>query len=219
MSEKEVPVSERIKILFQHFGDGNLSAFAREISVSAQAIRDLMKGEKGGPSWPVLQNILRAFPSISTDWLVLGKGKMLRQEAISVDIPDLSLADLDSVKKHVSDVYNAHIKDDITASLREMDEQIKQVSDKAIQQRIDEDARYTIYSVIGTPNPGQPYDGLLTTRLGIPDEEAIRLVNEGDIEAWYVGRWKHHTANWRTSELHVRRYLSEASKALVKKVE
>jgi phage repressor protein C with HTH and peptisase S24 domain len=78
MPESEVSVSERIKDLYQHFGDGNLSAFSRQVGVSAQAIRDLMKGEKGGPSWPVLQNLLQAFPAINTEWLLLGQGKMLK---------------------------------------------------------------------------------------------------------------------------------------------
>jgi phage repressor protein C with HTH and peptisase S24 domain len=78
MPEIEVPVSERVKDLYQHFGDGNLSAFARQVGVSAQAIRDLMKGEKGGPSWPVLQNLLQAFPAINTEWLLLGRGEMLK---------------------------------------------------------------------------------------------------------------------------------------------
>jgi hypothetical protein len=80
MSNAENAVSERIKILYNHYGNGNLSAFARGLNVSAQAIRDLMKGEKGGPSWPVLQNILQAYPAISTSWLLLGHGPMLQQE-------------------------------------------------------------------------------------------------------------------------------------------
>lgn len=78
MPENELPVSERVKDLYQHFGAGNLSAFARQVGVSAQAIRDLMKGEKGGPSWPVLQNLLQAFPAIDTEWLLLGRGEMLK---------------------------------------------------------------------------------------------------------------------------------------------
>jgi phage repressor protein C with HTH and peptisase S24 domain len=78
MPESEVSVSERIKDLYQHFGDGNLSAFSRQVGVSAQAIRDLMKGEKGGPSWPLLQNLLQAFPAINTEWLLLGQGEMLK---------------------------------------------------------------------------------------------------------------------------------------------
>jgi phage repressor protein C with HTH and peptisase S24 domain len=81
MPEAEVSISERIKDLYQYFGAGNLSAFARQVGVSAQAIRDLMKGEKGGPSWPVLQNLLQAFPAISTDWLLLGRGEMLKSSA------------------------------------------------------------------------------------------------------------------------------------------
>jgi phage repressor protein C with HTH and peptisase S24 domain len=36
-----------------------------------------MKGEKGGPSWPVVQNILQAYPLISLEWLLHGKGDML----------------------------------------------------------------------------------------------------------------------------------------------
>lgn len=77
----EPSVSERIKILYAHFGSGNLSAFARFIGVNAQTVRDLMRGEKGGPSWPVLQNILHVFPSVEMPWLLLGQGEMLKKDA------------------------------------------------------------------------------------------------------------------------------------------
>jgi len=40
-----------------------------------------MKGKKGGPSWPVLQNFLQAFPAINTEWLLLGQGEMLKSPA------------------------------------------------------------------------------------------------------------------------------------------
>jgi phage repressor protein C with HTH and peptisase S24 domain len=71
-------VSERIKILFEYYGGGNMSAFARTISVNHQTVRDLIKGEKGGPSWPVLQNILHTYPDIRLEWLVQGEGEMLK---------------------------------------------------------------------------------------------------------------------------------------------
>lgn len=72
------PVSERIKVLFERFGNGNVSAFARSISVNHQTVRDLIKGEKGGPSWPVLQNILKAYPAIRLEWLMQGRGEMMK---------------------------------------------------------------------------------------------------------------------------------------------
>jgi transcriptional regulator with XRE-family HTH domain len=193
MSEKEVPVSERIKILFQHFGDGNLSAFARELGVSAQAIRDLMKGEKGGPSWPVLQNILRAFPSISTDWLVLGQGQMLRDNILAVDLTQPhQYVTHEQLKKET--------EQSIESVVKLFDAYKHDLSEKAQLEQV-----YRIGDVHASKK--------LAERLSITAEEARDLVLDGRIRSTYIGkdndRSRRNGISYLITEAAVREFLGE----------
>jgi hypothetical protein len=194
MSDKEAPVSERIKILFQHFGDGNLSAFSREIGVSAQAIRDLMKGEKGGPSWPVLQNILRAFPSVSTDWLVLGQGPMVRDNML--------LVDLTQPHQYVTREQYKETEEKIENMHRMFDAYKRDVSEKAQLEQV-----YRIGDV-------HPADKKLADRLSITAEEARNLVLDGRIRSTYVGkdndRARRNGVSYLITEEAVREFLGDS---------
>ncbi len=73
----ETPVSERIKFLVTSREKGNKSAFGRTIGVTPQAVADILE-TKGGPSFPVLQKILKAYPDINSEWLIFGEGEMLK---------------------------------------------------------------------------------------------------------------------------------------------
>jgi phage repressor protein C with HTH and peptisase S24 domain len=77
MSKKEHPVSERIKFLLDTRAQGNKSELGRAAGISGQAVADLIGGKKGGPSFPVLQKMLRSYPDISPNWLIFGEGEML----------------------------------------------------------------------------------------------------------------------------------------------
>jgi len=90
MENPQSSVSERIKKIYAHYGEGNLSAFSRQIGVAAQTVRDLMKGNKGGPSWPVLQNILQAYPAINLDWMLRGEGEMLKTSPQNAQVQNSS---------------------------------------------------------------------------------------------------------------------------------
>lgn len=61
------------KIIIEH--DISLNAFAQEISVNRSTISHILTG-RNKPSVEVLQKILKRFPSISSDWLLLGNGGM-----------------------------------------------------------------------------------------------------------------------------------------------
>lgn len=54
------------------------SQFEQKIGVSNGAIRNSMR-RKGGLSSDILSKILDKYPEISPDWLLLGKGEMLRE--------------------------------------------------------------------------------------------------------------------------------------------
>ena len=51
----------------------SLNAFAQEIGVNRSTISHILTG-RNKPSVEVLQKILKRFPSLSSDWLLLGYG-------------------------------------------------------------------------------------------------------------------------------------------------
>ena len=53
--------------------------FAAEIGVQNSTLSHILNN-RNNPSLDVLKKILSRFPDISTDWLILGQGSMLRQE-------------------------------------------------------------------------------------------------------------------------------------------
>ena len=53
----------------------SLNAFAQEIGVNRSTVTHILTG-RNKPSVEVLQKILKRFPEISTDWLLLGNGSM-----------------------------------------------------------------------------------------------------------------------------------------------
>lgn len=88
----ESSVAERLAHLVTVHENGNKAAFARAVGISAQGAGDLLKGEKGGPSFPVLQHILMHYAAVREEWLLFGKGPIYREsdsigEASTVNEP------------------------------------------------------------------------------------------------------------------------------------
>ena len=61
----------------------SLNAFAQEIGVNRSTISHILTG-RNKPSVEVLQKILKRFPELSSDWLLLGNGSMYTQKESSV---------------------------------------------------------------------------------------------------------------------------------------
>ncbi|MBR3783654.1 MAG: helix-turn-helix transcriptional regulator [Bacteroidales bacterium] len=72
-------MKERIQQLID-FYKLNPYAFSKKISVSEGTIRKFLAGQIGLKA-DTLTKILATFDEISPDWLILGKGEMLRSEA------------------------------------------------------------------------------------------------------------------------------------------
>jgi transcriptional regulator with XRE-family HTH domain len=70
-------MTDRISLLIQA---KNLSAaqFADEIGVQRSSISHLMSG-RNKPSLDLIQKTLQRFPEVSSEWLLFGKGEMVRE--------------------------------------------------------------------------------------------------------------------------------------------
>jgi transcriptional regulator with XRE-family HTH domain len=57
----------------------NSSRFAEEIGVQKSSISHVLSG-RNKPSLDFIQKLLKVYPDINADWLIMGKGKMLIEE-------------------------------------------------------------------------------------------------------------------------------------------
>ncbi len=71
-------MTERINKIIR-FYKLNSSKFADEIGVQRSSISHVLSG-RNKPSLDFIQKLLKAYPEINSDWLILGKGKMLLDE-------------------------------------------------------------------------------------------------------------------------------------------
>lgn len=81
----------------------SLNAFAKEIGVNRSTVSHILTG-RNKPSVEVLQKILKRFPAISSDWLLLGNGGMYaKKESVDTAAPPKKAAvvEVKSVEKVV----------------------------------------------------------------------------------------------------------------------
>lgn len=88
MYDTQDPINERINFLINKLENGVRRRFALKVGVSAGMVSDLFSDRKNKPGIDMVRKILVAYPQISTDWLLLGEGEMVKKEAspnISID--------------------------------------------------------------------------------------------------------------------------------------
>ena len=75
----ELEWSERLRRVVKEFAGGNQAELAGKIGRSPQAVSKLLAG--GVPSGDTVEAVLRAYPRLNPDWLLLGRGPMVRDTA------------------------------------------------------------------------------------------------------------------------------------------
>lgn len=73
-------INERFKVIINSIYKGNQSAFAKAIGVTPTVIANVVGSRQGKPSFDVISKIC-ANANISADWLLTGKGSMLKNES------------------------------------------------------------------------------------------------------------------------------------------
>ncbi|MGL4364597.1 MAG: helix-turn-helix domain-containing protein [Bacteroidales bacterium] len=71
-------MKHRIAELINHF-QLTPSVFAEKINVQRSSISHIISG-RNKPSYDFIEKILLTFPSVSAEWLLLGKGKIVRND-------------------------------------------------------------------------------------------------------------------------------------------
>ncbi|RLD51977.1 MAG: transcriptional regulator [Bacteroidetes bacterium] len=73
-------MKDRIKKIIEH-ENISYSKFADLVGIQRSGVSHLING-RNNPSLEVIQKILEAFDYINTDWLLLGKGKIINDDKI-----------------------------------------------------------------------------------------------------------------------------------------
>lgn len=89
----DLPIqNRRIKELVRHFSDGNVAAFSETLdNISYQSLNRIFNIDSRSQKYPgvsseIIKAITTRYPNINIDWLLHGKGSMLKvgEEGISV---------------------------------------------------------------------------------------------------------------------------------------
>ncbi len=84
--EANATVTDRIKILLQHY-KLNANSVTQKLGYSTTSkMYKILQGAE--PSFPTLVDFLKVFPDVSSDWLLLGQGSMLRDGAAAAPPQD-----------------------------------------------------------------------------------------------------------------------------------
>ena len=198
-SKIKTTVNERIGLMVNHFTGGNKSAFAKLAIINNQSLAEILGGRQSAPSFETLQKLINTFPDVSVEWIMTGRGSMLRNEVEQPSPPQTLTPTSEQVQEIAKRVIEAHMANE------QMQEGIKRILAKAqAEAKADQDALIKVYAV--GEGYGYPFgpDSKLSLRLGITEEEALRLVVTGKIRAVDVG-----DEGYRISERAVREYLGE----------
>jgi phage repressor protein C with HTH and peptisase S24 domain len=76
--QTHLSVNQRINFLIDFFEAGNKSAFGRNVDMKSGVVGDLVGGRLNKPSFDALLKILKAYPAVNTEWLVLGRGEPIK---------------------------------------------------------------------------------------------------------------------------------------------
>lgn len=81
--EDNTSINNRIQSIINEVYNGNVSKFCREVGVKQPTMNTILGERKSKPSYDILYAILNAITlkSISIEWLITGKGTMLKSES------------------------------------------------------------------------------------------------------------------------------------------
>lgn len=132
-------VNDRILHLIENQLGGSKKKFAERIGFAPQVVFNIVSGRKSKPSFDVLEAIISSFDEISPEWLLTGKGAMLRGQSVPEVAPPPSepafpgfiekIQEL-SVKVGRLEAENEHLRAAIEAKQREIEEGTREIDNK-----------------------------------------------------------------------------------------
>lgn len=112
--------------------------FAEIIEIQSSTISHILAG-RNLPSFKIISNLLEKFPKISPDWLIFGKGEMLRGEDKSGKIEDFApiietFTNMNQIEEIIDNIVDEQVLVDNYSEVRDEDVESKIAVDKGIIQ-------------------------------------------------------------------------------------
>ena len=129
-------VNDRILYLIDSQLGGNKKKFAERIGFAPQVVFNIVSGRKSKPSFDVLEAIISSFDEISPEWLLTGKGAMLRGQSAPEVAPPPSepafpgfIEEIKSLSVKVGrlEAENEHLRAAIEAKQREIEAKQREI--------------------------------------------------------------------------------------------
>lgn len=129
-------VNDRILYLIENQLSGNKKKFAERIGFAPQVVFNIVSGRKSKPSFDVLEAIISSFDEISPEWLLTGKGAMLRGQSAPEVAPPPSepafpgfIEEIKSLSVKVGrlEAENEHLRATIEAKQKEIEAKQREI--------------------------------------------------------------------------------------------
>lgn len=108
-------LSERLSQLVAHYGI-NLTEFSKKLGLNNSVTISKIINQNRKPSSKTIGRIIKAFPEINYDWLINGKGDMLKTTQTNYSDPDDLTATAKQVIDYLQISYKTGIEDRIIKS-------------------------------------------------------------------------------------------------------
>jgi transcriptional regulator with XRE-family HTH domain len=73
----QTTINQRVKILIDHFAEGNQRDFAKAIGLSPSTINTVIGSRQTKPGYEIINAIISRYDNVNTEWLFKGTGEML----------------------------------------------------------------------------------------------------------------------------------------------
>ena len=101
---EKLAMGNRILWVVKECYDGNQSACAKDIGITKGSLSIIVQG-KNYPSFKAIRNLLAKNPSISPDWLILGKGPSTREVNENEETLKRRIEELESHIRRTTEAY------------------------------------------------------------------------------------------------------------------
>jgi len=93
-------IYERVEQLADYYRVSKPSEFAKITGFSHQVSTNYLKGKRN-PTREALTTIMKVFPEINSDWLLTGRGEMLKNDSGEGNITDTPQSEIDHYKSMI----------------------------------------------------------------------------------------------------------------------
>lgn len=104
MAEKINPFFERLEEVMRHAGAPSLNQLAGMLGYEASQKLNRLKDPKANPSVDIIMDILKKWPEIEANWLVMGKGPMISNEIETREPKEINTPSLGTIQKGLNTV-------------------------------------------------------------------------------------------------------------------